>query len=174
MHDLGVRFSGNIKLCEWASVNPYLKLFGRFTQPNNLARQNGLYSRNQLVYQSGFSAIVSLKKNLTASFIYQSGNSVKTFQGKDFSDALYFISLEKTFKNKIKVGFTSGVPLAKTFTYQGSKTTGAGFYNHNSGDIKLSAIPLWLKVSYQFQSGKKANRNERKVETIPDLPKKGF
>ena len=174
MHDLGVRFSGNLKLCESVSVNLYLKLFGRFTQPNSLARQYGFHSRKQLVYQSGFSALVSLKKNLTASFIYQSGNSTINFQGKAFSDALYFISLEKTFKNKIKVGFTSGVPLAKTFTYQGSKTTGAGFYNHNSGDIKLSAIPLWLKVSYQFQSGKKANRNERKVETIPDLPKKGF
>jgi len=29
-------------------------------------------------------------------------------------------------------------------------------------------------VSYQFQTGNKTNRIERKVETINNLPKKGF
>ncbi len=174
IHDFGARFTGNFKLFESVSFNPYLRLFERLSQPNKSARLNGLHNRKQFVSQYGFSAIVTLKNNITASLIYQSGNSVSNFQGTEFSDALYFVSIEKGFGNNFKIGVSSAVPFSKTFTYQGSEVTGSGFYSRNTGNIKLSAIPLWLKVSYQFQSGNKANRIERKVETINNLPKKGF
>ena len=44
-----------------------------------------------------------------------------------FSDALYFISLEKTFKQKFKVGIKSALPFSKSFTYQGTEIKGEGF-----------------------------------------------
>ena len=91
-----------------------------------------------------------------------------------FSDALYFISLEKTFKQKFKVGITSALPFSKTFTYQGSEIKGADFYSHSEGNIRLSAFPVWLKFTYQFNSGKAFNKINRTKEDIDNMPKKGF
>lgn len=91
-----------------------------------------------------------------------------------FSDALYFISLEKTFDRKFKIGITTALPFSKTFTYQGTEIKGADFYSHSEGNLRLPAIPFWLKFAYQFNSGKAGHKINRDKEDIGNMPKKGF
>jgi hypothetical protein len=46
-----------------------------------------------------------------------------------FSDPLYMISVDKTFKNRLKVGFVSALPFTRTFTYQGSEMKSDNIYS---------------------------------------------
>ena len=87
---------------------------------------------------------------------------------------LYFLSLEKTIKQKIKIGIVSAIPFTKSFTYQGSEIKGTNFYSHYEGNVKIHSIPVWFKLSYQFSSGKNRDKINRSKEEIDNLPKKGF
>jgi hypothetical protein len=84
------------------------------------------------------------------------------------------VSLDKDFNKKIKIGISSTLPLSRTFTYQGSEIRGANFYSHYGGNIKLSIVPLCLKFTYLFNSGKILNRFTGNKEDIDNMPKKGF
>jgi hypothetical protein len=115
-----------------------------------------------------------LVKGLTASVIFQYASPVNEIQGTTFSDALYFVSLEKSFSKNLKAGVVSGLPLAKTFTYQGSEVAGPDFYHYSKGEIQLSTVPLWFKISYRFSSGKNVQKIERTGEVPVQEKRKGF
>jgi hypothetical protein len=68
----------------------------------------------------------------------------------------------------------SALPFSKSFTYHGSEIKGENFYSHSEGNVKLHALPFWLKFTYQFNSGKKADKIDRIKEGIGNMPKKGF
>jgi hypothetical protein len=87
---------------------------------------------------------------------------------------LYFLSVEKTFKQKIKVGIVSAMPFTRSFTYNGSEIDGPDFHSYYVGNVKMSAIPFWFKLGFQFNSGKNRNKISREKEEIDNLPKKGF
>jgi hypothetical protein len=115
-----------------------------------------------------------LKHDLAFSLSFQYASPKNNIQGNSFSDALYLLSVEKTLKQKIKIGITSGLPFAKSFTYQGSEISDGNFYSHNEGNIKMSTFPIWFKLSYQIKSGKNRDKINRAKEEIDNLPKKGF
>ncbi|MBE9481771.1 MAG: TonB-dependent receptor [Bacteroidetes bacterium] len=174
IHQYGIQLSGALKLHKTFAFNPYLKLFNIYTERNNLAGQYNIENRHKIAFESGFSAIVTFKNDITASILFQYKSPKNDIQSTSFNDALYFLSLEKTFKQKFKVGIISGLPFAKSFTYQGAETEGVDFYSHSEGNINMSFFPIWFKIKYQFNSGKMGNKINRTKEIIEDMPKKGF
>ena len=174
IHQYGIQLSGSLKLHKSIALNPYLKIFNQYTEGNTFAEQYGIDNRNEIAFESGFSAMVSFKKDLSASIQFQYNSPKNEIQKTTFSDALYFFSLDKTFNQKFKVGIVSGLPFAKSFMYHGEEIEGTNFYSRTKGNIKMSTIPVWLKFNYQFSSGKKGNKIDRVKDINENLPKKGF
>jgi hypothetical protein len=174
IHGYGIRMAGALKVHNAIALNPYLKLTDVYTKGNNLAEQYNIPDRHGIAFESGLSAIATFKYDIVASFQFQYSSPLIDIQGMTFSDALYIISLEKTFKQKIKIGISSALPFSKTFTYQGSEIKGADFYSHSEGNIRFSVSPVWFKFTYLFNSGKMSNRGNNSKEDIDNMPKKGF
>ena len=174
IHGYGIQMSGALKLTKAIAINPYLQLTDIFTRGNSLAKQYDINDWHRLAFESGLSAIVTFKYDIIASFQFQYNSPLINFQDMSFSDALYFISLEKTFNQKFKIGITTAIPFSKSFTYQGTEIKGTDFYSHSEGNLRLPAIPFWLKFSYQFNSGKAGHKTNREKEDIDNMPKKGF
>jgi hypothetical protein len=173
IHQYGIQFSGTLKM-GIATINPFLQLFDLYTSGNSLAKQNGIENRHNLAYNSGLSAILSFKHDISFSFVFQYASPKNDIQGNSFCGALYFLSLEKTFKQKIKIGIVSALPFTKSFTYQGSEIDGSNFYSHYEGNVKISNPFCWFKLCYQFSTGKKKEAIDHATEEIDNLPKKGF
>lgn len=174
IRSFGIQTSGSLKLNENIVINPYLKIFSISTTPNNLARQYNIESMNRWAAETGLSAIASFKHDIAASLQYQYNSPVNDIQTRTFSDALYFVSLEKSFKQRFKFGVTFSIPFTKSFTYQGMEIEAEEFYSHSEGNVRLSGFPVWFKFRYQFGSGKSINKIGRISEEIDNKPKKGF
>jgi len=170
----GFQLTAALKPVKVFSFNPYFKLINISTRPNNVARLYDLTNNSKLTFETGLSAIVTFKHDISASFQFQYKSPQIEFQDLSFSDALYFISVEKIFRKNIKVGISSALPMVRRFTYEGHEINGINFYSHSQGDIRLPAFPFWLKFEYQFNSGKKINNVSRTKEETDKMPKKGF
>jgi hypothetical protein len=170
----GFQMTGALKIHSAIAINPFLKLTGIYTEANDLARQYNINSRHKMAFESGFSAIVTFKYDIVASLKFQYSSPLIQIQTVSFSDALYILSLEKSIGGKFKIGISSALTFAGKFTYHGSETRGTDFYSYSKGEIRLSAVPLWLKFTYQFDSGKSAKQSHGNKEDIENMPKKGF
>jgi hypothetical protein len=173
IQQVGIQFSGTLKL-GIVSINPYLRLFEQYLHANGPAKLYVAENASNLVFASGISAIVSFKHDFSFSLIYQYASPQNNIQDNSYCDALYFLSLEKTIKQKIKISVVSAIPFTKTFTYSGSDINGPDFYSHYKGDLQMSGSRFWFTVSYQFNSGKSRDRINRTREEPDVLPKKGF
>ncbi len=174
IHKYGIQVSGSINIINSIAVNPYLKVFEINSKGNDIANQYNIIDRRKMAMESGISAIVSLGHDITASFLFQYNTPDYEIQKSKYYDALYFISLEKTFKKNFKIGITTAVPFANSITYYGTKINGKDFKTHTEGDIKMSNIPFWFKLRYQFNVGKKGKKINRKKEEINNMRRKGF
>ena len=174
IHEYGIQIAGALKLHKAISINPYFKLFNINTAGNNLAKQYNIANRHKIAFESGLSAIVTFKYDIVASLQFQYNSPETDIQNMSFSDALYFVSLEKSFNRKFKFGVMSALPFSRTFTYHGTEIKAENFYSHSEGNVKMHALPFWLKFTYQFNSGKKADKIDRVKEDIDNMPKKGF
>ena len=170
----GLQFTGALKLGKVITFNPYFRLYEQHTAPNEFARQYAVSERRQMVFESGFSTVLSLKRDFDISFIFQYATPKNNIQDNWHCEALYFLSFEKTLFKNFKAGIVSGLPLKKTFVYTGSEISAPDFYSHNEGIITLSDVSAWFKLSYQFNSGNKREKINRDKEVIDNLPKKGF
>lgn len=158
---LGMKFLGSIKPLKNLSFNPFLKVYGVFTRGNDLAREHGIADRNRMVLESGFSLSALFKKDFVLSTMFKYNSSSARIQGSTFEDMLYFLSLEKTFKDKYMVGLSSAVPFSKEFTYKGHETRMSFYREYSEDNLQMSMIPIWIKFKYTFSSGKKTKRVER-------------
>jgi hypothetical protein len=174
IHGYGIQMAGALKFRKSIAINPFLKLTEIYTICNNLSKQYDINNRQKMAFESGLSAIVTFKYDIVASLQFQYNSPLIEIQSLSFSDALYIVSLEKSFNQKFKFGISSALPFVKTFTYQGSEIKGADFYSYSDGNIRLSAVPLWLKFTYLFNSGKILNKSASNKEDIDNMPKKGF
>jgi hypothetical protein len=173
-HQYGIQFTGAWAIGKSLSLQPYFKLFELHTLPNEFAMDHGMVNKQELEFESGLSAILTLKNNLTATLRYQYNSPRAYMQSSTYSDALYFLSVEKTIYENLKVGLTSGIPFNRSFTYYGKDVEGSDFSSTWEGTIKTSGFPVWLKISYRFNSGKKLSKIRRNTENIEQIPKKGF
>ncbi|WP_194831454.1 TonB-dependent receptor domain-containing protein [Prolixibacter sp. NT017] len=175
VEQLGLQISSALKLGKTFALNPYLKVFSNWTHPNVIARQYQTVAKQELSYEVGLSAIASFKHDWTAAFrmqYYHPTTDIQTI--RNMSDALYFISVEKTIKKKIKLGIVSGLPFKRSFAYHGEKTQGPNFYQRSVGSVILPSVPVWFSIRYQFSSGKKVHTIQRETEKLDQIPKKGF
>jgi hypothetical protein len=171
----GVEVTGALKAGKIITFNPYFKLYNLITDGNSLAEQFDVKSRHQVEFESGMSTVFSFRHDYSLSLVFQYSTPKNQIQGNYFSDALYFISFEKTFKNKLKAGVVCALPFTRNFVYNGSEITGTYFYSNYTGKIKIPDIPMgWIKLSYQFNSGRKHEKINHTNEEIDMPPKKGF
>ena len=87
---------------------------------------------------------------------------------------LYFLAIEKSINDKLKIGVTSALPFQKSVTYQANTVSGKNFQSRWQGNIKTNGFPLWIKLNYRFSTGKKVNKIKREKEEIKEIPQKGF
>jgi outer membrane receptor protein involved in Fe transport len=170
----GIQMAGALKIRKSISINPFLNLTEIYTSVNNLAKQYDIRNRQKIALQSGLSVISTFKYDIVASLQFQYNSPLIQIQSMSFSDALYIVSLEKSFNQRFKFGISSALPFIKTFTYQGSEINGTGFYSHSEGNIRFSVVPVWFKFTCLFNSGKVLNKGNNSKEDIDNMPKKGF
>ena|GEM_PF-4965899 len=97
-----------MKLFSSITVNPYFRGFNNHFKMHHANTQLADKPSNKWAYESGISTIVDFNNGLTASARVQYNSPRSRLQGLSFSDALYFVSLEKTFNNKYHVGDDQG------------------------------------------------------------------
>jgi outer membrane receptor protein involved in Fe transport len=170
----GLQLSGSLNIGKLVTFTPYFRLFGQYSVGNELAHRYAIENRDQLICESGLSAILSFKHQMDLSMNIQYNSPKNNIQDNTFSSALYFISFEKTFKKNLKIAVVSGLPLTKTFTYDGSEINDRNFHSYYRGDLNVQNFLVLLKLSYQFDSGKKHEKINPSREEIDAFPKKGF
>jgi hypothetical protein len=173
IHQLGIQFSGSLKLGP-LTISPTIRFYNQSTSGNSLAKQYHIQNRDNWVFDVGFSSVVTFKRGFAFSGTFQYSTVKYNIQDNAFCDALYFLSLDKTFKNNFKVGLMATLPFAKTFVYQGSEIEAHDFTSSYEGNLKLPTIPVMFRVSYQFHAGKEKKIFDREKEEVPVRPKSGF
>jgi len=171
---LGLKFKGSTKLHKNVSFNPFLKVYGACSRGNELAAEQGIENQKRMAMESGFSLSVLFKQDISLNANFKYHSPAPQIQGKHFEDMLYFVSLEKHFKNGLEVGITSALPFSKEFTFRGHETSGSGFTEYSEEKIQLSLIPVWLKIKYSFSSGKKTGRFQRHGDFSEQTKRKGL
>jgi outer membrane receptor protein involved in Fe transport len=173
LNQLGLQFLGTFKV-GIVTFNPYFGIYGLHTSGNDLAKQHKVEDKYYLGIDGSLSGILSFSHGFSLSMVFQYESPTNNIQSNTFSGALYFISLEKTFKQKFKLGIVSALPFTKNFIYRGSEVSGSDFQSHYKGYVNVSQPFFWLKMSYQFNSGKKRENINRETDEGINLPKKGF
>jgi len=84
----------------YCDINPFLQLFDQYTTGSSLANQYGIGNRHNPAYNSGLSGILSFKHDFSFSVGFQYASPKNDIQGNSFCGALYFLSLDKTIKQK--------------------------------------------------------------------------
>jgi hypothetical protein len=142
--------------------------------PNALGLENGLKASHKMAWHAGISAYTMLPGAITASLVFNYSSPVPELQLNRFSDALYFLSIEKDFGKGFRAGLISAIPFAGSFAYKGTDIKGSGFSDYSTGEIIMSKIPIWFKINYQFSSGQKRQTIERRREEIESIQRRGF
>ncbi len=173
MHQYGLQLLGSLKL-GIVTFNPYIKIYGLNTYGDSLAKRYEIENKHYLGFDSGLSAILSFRHELSLSMVFQYASPTTNIQSNSFSGALYILSLEKTIKQRFKIGIVSALPFARNFIYQGSEIEGSNFYSRYEGNVNVSQPFCWFKLSYQFNPGKNRENTNRASEEMNTLPKKGF
>jgi hypothetical protein len=169
----GLQVTGALKIGN-LSLNPYLVVFNNHSSVNDYALQHGVESRNQLCLASSISAVWSFKKDFALSSVLQYNTPQNNVQDDYFCDALYFLSFDKTFRNRIKAGIGSGLMFTRSFIHSASNIDARDFSSRYRGFVTMPTVPLWFRISYQFNTGKIRNKINHEREDVSVKPDKGF
>lgn len=156
------------------STSYSLRLYHQQATPSSLPRKYSVDANEKMVFDSGVSAILSFKHSFALSAILQYSTTKYSIQNSNFSDALYFINVDKTFRNNLKVGIVSALPLAINFVYQGSDFSTASYSSHYTGNLKLSTFPLMFRIGYTFSTGQSRSLTSRDKEEVIQRTKPGL
>ncbi|HEX2919718.1 MAG TPA: outer membrane beta-barrel protein [Bacteroidales bacterium] len=173
IHQYGIRLTGSAKF-GILTFNPSLQFYNISTCAYERFLSYGIHDRNKPVFESAVSSVISLKDDLSFSLIFQYSTPKNNIQGNSYNQAIYFISANKTFNNRLKAGVVCALPFTRNFVYQGSDIKSPEFSNSYNGNLKLSAFPLWLRMEYMFSSGRRRESIKRDKEEIISKPKKGL
>jgi len=173
IHQYGLKLTGALKF-GILSINPSFRIYKQSTYGNNTANQYGIENKANMVFESGISSILSFKKDFNLSVIFQYATPKENIQDNAYCGAIYFISLDKTFKKNLKIGIVSALPLSKTVVYQGSNIKATDFTSEYTGNLKLPTVPLMFRVNYKFNIGKNRNTVNREKEIVDTRTKQGF
>jgi hypothetical protein len=174
IYEYGFQVSGSVKLFKQVVVNPFLKVFNIQTEVNSSTFQHELTNRQEIAIESGLSAIATFKHKLALSFQFQYNSPRIYIQNRQFSDPLWFVSMEKGIGENLKIGVTGALLFAGNFTYTGNEIQSNQFYSYSEGNLQLPTLPVWFKIRYQFNKGRKSSQRNRVNEDVIEIPKKGF
>jgi len=170
----GISLSGSTKPHKNILFNPSIKVYNTETRGNAIARDHSIQNKKQLAVESGFALIASLKHDFTVSAMLRYSSPIASIQGSRFEDMLYMISVEKSFKDKFKIGITSALPFSREFTYRGHERSSYGFHEYSEDNIQMSVFPIWLKLKYTLASGSKVKRINRSNDIKETKRSNGF
>ncbi|NJK85952.1 MAG: TonB-dependent receptor [Bacteroidales bacterium] len=110
IRQFGFQLTGTVRV-GIVTLNPTFRLYRLNTYSNDLASLYMIKDRQKAGFESGLSTIISLKKEFSVSFLVQYATPKPTIQESTFCDAFYMLTIEKTFKHKIKLGMVSAIPM---------------------------------------------------------------
>lgn len=173
MSQYGAKLSGSVKL-GFITLNPFIKAYRLHTSGNRIAKDHNIENRIKPGLESGLSAIASFSHDLALAVNIQYNTSQYDIQSRYFTDITYFLTMEKTFRDKFKVGIASAIPFTRSFTYNGSEVRSENFHSRYEGKVIMSKIPVWIRLGYQFSSGQNREKISREKEEVENLKKKWF
>ncbi|SEJ75540.1 TonB-dependent Receptor Plug Domain [Dyadobacter sp. SG02] len=174
IQQIGSQFTGTFSVGKAIQLQSYMKLFRAFTQVNNFAISQGLGDRQKMAYELAMSASASLPYGLAVAAQFTYNSPTTEMQKMAFANALYFISLQKTFSSAVRTGITFALPFGKIFTYQGEKIRSETLTSDIKKTINLTMLPVFLKVSYTFSKGGKRKQVNGSNEETGIRQRKGF
>ncbi len=174
LHYAGVQVVGSINLQDNISINSNIECYHVQTRVNVLSRQHGISDYSGLEVRGDLSAVWAIKDDLSLSASLQFQSPAIGIQRQYREGTLYFISLDKVFFKRFKVAITSAIPFKRSFTYQGYDITADDFTLTSEDNIKMSMVPVWLKLKYSFASGGKVRHLQRDKVFEEKRVKKGF
>ena len=172
--EYGFKISTTISMFRSIGITPYLKGYKRYDKPNQLARQLAIAKKNSSGFELGFSSRINFTDDLTASAIFQFNSANYDLQNKRFSDAIYVLALNQSFKNGLKVGISSAIPLKKDFTHAGVRSSGSDYFSNTEGKVHVSTFFIRLQASYQFKWGKQRAKIKRQTIENQEVPNQSF
>ena len=173
LYQFGGQMTAVVKMGSF-TIYPSVRLFRQQTRPNSLAVDNGIEERNQMVLETGLSAILSLAYQTALSASFQYATPTIGMQHSSYCDALYTLSADKRFGENLKLGLVAALPFAGSFVYQASDTESARFFSNHTGYLQLPSFPLMFRFTWQIQSGKIDKKMERERHELLGRQKKGF
>jgi len=176
IHELGIQMSGALKIQKAIAINPYIKLSEILTSPDNLAGQYDIVKKASYCFrirvvsycdfQIRYCCVVTIS-------IYESQNWYPEFVFQRCS--LFYFSWKNHSVSKIQNwDYQRSVRLLNCSLMRVRKSRAWIFYSRSEGDVRLSAVPVWLKFTYQFNSGEAIHKLNRTSEDVDNMPKKGF
>lgn len=171
LYQYGLQSSGALNLGKRLSLNHSVRVFNT----NSRGHDTGSFPvRNKLAIETGLSGVMAFENDFFLTLRFRYLSPVNDVQSDFFSGPLYFIAAEKQLSGGIKLGLTSGLPFARSFTYFGLDTRGENFHQRSTGNIKMSTIPLWFTMSYSFQKGQAKNKGRKTIDSGLHINKRGF
>ncbi len=170
----GARVSGSFKIGKKVLINPFVSVFNRINMPDKSMEVPNIASNSLIICNTGVSASASLNRGITASLQLQYATSLNDFQSESYSDLLYFVTVEKAFKNGFKAAVVSALPFMQSFIYNGQKIETEEFCTERISAIKMSRIPLTFRVSYSFKTGDYNHRQKQTYIEGAERRRKGF
>jgi len=170
--EYGIQVSGSLSLFKIFHLVPYVKLYKYDIKDNPELLYQSNKSGNG--YETALSAIISLKHNFSLSLMYQYNSAKYFIQNKTYYDAQYFFGVDKSFGKNLKLGISAAVPFTNSLSYFENDFRSSDFNLTQKDYITFSSFPLWFKLSYSFNSGKKIKRNKVKNDMQEVKNKKGF
>jgi len=170
----GLQLTGAFSLGKRMGFNTVVRVFEVQSTPNSLGLESELTSCTKMGWHAGFSAYAKLPGEITASLVFNYSSPLPDLQVTRFSDALYFLSLEKDLGEGFRAGLISAIPFTGRFVYKGTEISGTGFSDYSTGEILMSKVPFWFKFTYQFSSGQKRQSVERRSEETESIQRRGF
>ncbi|MDG5766691.1 TonB-dependent receptor [Balneolales bacterium ANBcel1] len=174
VHQYGIQLSGAFDLGGKAGLQPYLKLYEANVIPNTIASEYGAMRSRYLEMALGLTGYATFPRGFSGMFMISHGTPWSGVQQRQYEGTLYFISVEKAITQDLKAGLTSGMPFAKTVTYQGSEIAAYDFQSRAEGNISMTTIPLWVTISWQFAAGSKRKSAHRTDDDMHHVPTRGF
>jgi hypothetical protein len=174
INQAGIKVFGSLKPFENIMLNPHIQLYRVQTHANTIARESGISNRSRYDFQSELSAIYLFKSKFSVALSVKYNSPITGIQTDYREDVLYFLSAEKTFRGRLKIGITTAAPFKNNFTYSAYEIEAENFKEISEEDIQMSVFPVWFKLKYNFSSGKNSDRKRRLPEFKEQKPSKGF
>lgn len=164
--DVGAQLTGAFKLHNAIDLNVFMKCYSRWARGKFDARPD----QHEMAFESGGSANVSIGHGFYVSLLFQYNTPKLDFQAREYCDALYLISIDKTIGKRLKAGVSCVLPFSTSFVYQGREVKGEWFDYCRQGIIHKPALPFIFKLNYQFVTGKRRNAIKRANDIIENRP----